>query len=161
MFENSYKIRVSARAIVFYEDNVLLNCFGDGLYYNIPGGGVEEGENARMAAVREVREETDLPVEAGEFVFSLEYEPVTANYAYGDGHHISFVFRCRLLGGHTLSAPELPDVDPENPANVSRPVWLPIARLPEIELMPHVNENLAAYFKTGVFRPVFFEDPYK
>ena len=40
LFDKSYKIRVSARAIVFDEDRVLLNRFGDGAYYNFPGGSV-------------------------------------------------------------------------------------------------------------------------
>ena len=160
MFENSYKIRVTARAIVFHEGCVLLNCFGDGEYYNIPGGGMEKGESARLAAVREVREESGLEVSAGEFVFALEYEPQTAKHVFGDGHRISFFFRCELLGSSMLSAPEIPDVNPDDPNLTSRPVWVPIAQLPEIPLVPRVNQNLLRYFNTGTFDPVFFEEPY-
>jgi 8-oxo-dGTP pyrophosphatase MutT (NUDIX family) len=55
----------------------LLNRFGDGAYYNFPGGGIEERENARLTVVREVREETGLEVSAGDFIFALKYEPWT------------------------------------------------------------------------------------
>lgn len=55
-------IRVSARAIVFCEDRVLLNDIGGGAYYNFPGGGIEPGEAALECVAREVFEETGLRV---------------------------------------------------------------------------------------------------
>ena len=160
MFENSYKIRVSARAVIFDGDSILLNRFGNGTYYNFPGGGIEERENARMAVVREVREETGLEVAAGDFIFALEYEPYNGGHVYGDVHHISFFFRCELLNGNEILTPEIPDMNPLNPKMISNPVWVPVAQLPEIELLPHINQNLLKYFKTGVFEPLFFEEPY-
>ena len=161
MFENSYKIRVSARAIVFNDDKVLLNRFGKGNYYNFPGGGIEKNENSRLTVVREVREETGLEVSAGEFVFALEYEPLSSGYLYGDGHHISFFFRCYLQNGDKISTPELPDVAPENPLMISQPVWVPVSQIQEIGLLPHINKNLVQYFKTGIFEPKFFNEPYE
>ena len=158
MFENSYRIRVSARAIVIDQDKILLNHFNNGAYYNTPGGGIEEKENARMAVVREVREETGLEVEVGDLVFTLEYEPHNSGYIYGNGHHISFFFRCKLLGSNQLLTPEIPDFDPSNPEITSQPVWVPLVQLPEINLLPSVNKNLMQYFKTGVFEPLFYED---
>jgi len=160
MFENSYKIRVSARAIVFDEDKVLLNRFGDGAYYNFPGGGIEERENARLTVVREVKEETGLEVSSGDFVFALEYEPWSGGHVYGDGHHISFFFRCELLNSNRITTPELPDIDPLNPVMISQSVWVPVAELPKIELLPHINNNLLQYHKTGMFKPLFFDEPY-
>jgi len=154
MFEDSYKIRVSARAVIFHEGCVLLNRFGGGVYYNFPGGGIEARENAPMAVVREVLEETGLEVSAGEFVFALEYEPKSRD----DGHQISFFFRCEPLNGTALSAPTLPDVNPDDASLVSRPVWILIEELPEINLVPRVNRSLLRYFETGVFEPVFFLD---
>lgn len=38
----------------------------------VPGGGIEEGENAAEAAVREVKEETGLEIEAGPLVWHVE-----------------------------------------------------------------------------------------
>ncbi len=47
----SFHIRVSARGIVINNDKILLNGFGDGEYYNIPGGGVEPGETVKQPSV--------------------------------------------------------------------------------------------------------------
>ena len=98
---------------------------------------------------------------AGDFVFALEYEPWNGGHIYGDGHHISFFFRCELLDGNQITTPELPDIDPLNPVMVSQPVWLPVLELPEIELLPHINKNLLQYFKTGEFEPLFLDEPYE
>ena len=38
----------------------------------VPGGGIEEGEGARQAAAREVKEETGLDVEVGRLVWHVE-----------------------------------------------------------------------------------------
>ncbi|MCL2663871.1 MAG: NUDIX domain-containing protein, partial [Oscillospiraceae bacterium] len=66
----SYKMRVRAGAIIIHEGKILINKFGDGIYYNIPGGGIEKDENARSAVEREIFEETNLRVIAKELVFT-------------------------------------------------------------------------------------------
>lgn len=38
----------------------------------VPGGGIEEGEDARTAGVREIREETGLDVEIGKLIWHVE-----------------------------------------------------------------------------------------
>ena len=113
-----------------------------------------------MTVVREIKEETGLEVSAGDFVFALEYEPWNGGHVYGDGHHISFFFRCGLLNDNRITTPELPDIDPLNPVMVSQPVWVPITELPGIELLPHINNNLLQYHKTRIFEPLFLDEPY-
>ena len=67
LYENNR--RVVARAITFINDNVLLieRYRKDGNemlhYFTIPGGGVEEGESFRDAAIRETKEETCCDIE--------------------------------------------------------------------------------------------------
>jgi len=156
MFDNSYKIRVSARAIILRENKILLNCFGDGVYYNFPGGGIEQGENALQTVVREVREETGLIVAAEEFVFALEYEPVTSGYIYGVGHHISLFFRCELVEGES-PVPYEAEINPDDPTMASRQVWVPVERLPEINVIPQIGRNLQSYIETGVFEPLYYK----
>jgi 8-oxo-dGTP diphosphatase len=43
----NFHIRVSGRGIVINNEKILLNEFGGGKYYNIPGGGVEPGETVK------------------------------------------------------------------------------------------------------------------
>ena len=38
----------------------------------VPGGGIEEGENAEQAAIREVKEETGLDIEVGSLLWHVE-----------------------------------------------------------------------------------------
>lgn len=67
--------RVAVGAIVFHEDRILLVLRGkppaEGLW-SIPGGSVELGETLQEAAEREIYEETDLVIRAGEPVFTFD-----------------------------------------------------------------------------------------
>ena len=158
MFENSYKIRISSRAIIIQDDKVLLNCFKDGLYYNFPGGGIEKNETAKQAARREVLEESGLAVNVGELVFTLEYEPFNNSYVYGDGHHVSFFFRCFVDTGIAPVEVSLPDVNPNDETITSVAKWVPLSELHMINLLPKINAPLLDYVKTGVFKPLFWEE---
>ena len=158
MFENSYKIRVSSRAIVIEGDHLLLTEFGDGQYYNFTGGGIEEGETAKQAVIREVLEESGLTVEVGELVFSLEYEPASSEYSYGKDHHISFFFRCYVDKSAPAQAPSNPDCDPDDATITSTVKWVPIAELKNITMVPAIAEPLLRYIESGMFSPSFWEE---
>ena len=68
MIKNNNK-RVVARAITFIDKKVLLieryNLSNKDIphYYTIPGGGVENGETYKQAAIRETKEETCCDIE--------------------------------------------------------------------------------------------------
>ena len=116
----SYHIRVSGHGIIIKDNMIVLNEFGNGEYFNIPGGGVEPGETVKDAVVREIFEETGLNVTVGDLMFVLEYEPNKSKFIYGEMPHISFVFRCFLNGDGTIKPPIIPDVNPDNPSLVSK-----------------------------------------
>ena len=153
-----YKIRVSARAVVVHEGNLLLNCFGDGLYYNFPGGGIEEGETALEAVVREVLEESGLAVEVEDHLFTLEFEPSRHNDANGNVHHVSVFFQCRLIGSPHITPPTHPDTNPLDSSITSAAKWVPISNLHVTPFVPEIiYDSLMRYFETGTFEPSFFE----
>jgi len=72
------------------EDRVLLCHRRDFDLWNLPGGGVEEGESPWDALVREIEEET-----------GLEAAPVHLSGVYSkpDRNEIVFSFFCRVTGG--------------------------------------------------------------
>jgi len=151
--------RVSARAVVIHDNMILLNEFGDGLYYNLPGGGVEEGESIKEAVIREVIEETGLLVEVGKMLYVLEYEPVHCNYLHGEIPRICIAFECKVRGDANIKTASVPDQNPANPDITSKAVWMPIENLKSIEYVPYIHDSLMAFIQTGAFEPNFLCEP--
>lgn len=133
-----YKIRVSSRAIIIKDDKILLNKFGDGLYFNFPGGGIEENETALEAVIREVLEKTGYEVKVESHVFTFEYEPSHCDSFEGDRYHISIFFRCKVLNDNILK-PTIVDTDPNDlPVKTE---WVQISELDNIQLVPMTIKN--------------------
>ena len=151
--------RVGARAIVLNNRHILLNEFGNGVYYNLPGGGVETGELVRDTVVREVMEESGILVDVCKMLFVLEYEPVHCQNIYGETPQISIVFDCKVNGSANIKSASVPDVNPDDPTMMSKAVWMPVENLSQIEFVPYIHESLTAFIETGYFSPNFFSEP--
>lgn len=96
------------RAIVLDEENrmLMVKQHHDGKdIWMVPGGGIEEGEGAREAAVREVKEETGLDVNVTRLVWHVE--EVSAR-----GQRFVDFFLADVVGG-TLGLGEDPEFDEE------------------------------------------------
>lgn len=82
--------------------------------WNLPGGGVEEGESPWEAVVREIREETRLESEVDRLV-GLYFKP--------DRDELVCAFECRVVGGEAGPTDEARDLrffDPDElPENLS------------------------------------------
>ena len=98
--------------------------------WELPSGGVDDGEGLAAAVVREVFEETGLTVEVGRFVGSFDY--VT-----GSGVRArQFVFTCASSAGHVrLNAAEHDGFQ-----------WVPIDALPDVSR--GVAATLSAWSRT-------------
>jgi ADP-ribose pyrophosphatase YjhB (NUDIX family) len=100
--------------------------------WDLPGGFLEEGEHPLDALRRELREETGLEVEPGEFLGIW-----MDRYGSGDDAHatLNLYWSARLLGG-----------EPEPADDVSELTWFGADELPPAEATAfHISEVLAAW----------------
>lgn len=116
------QLRVRSCGICIEEGTILLvNHQGlrPGFFWAPPGGGIQFGESAVQAVVREFREETHLEVAAGEFLFASEYR-------HDPLHAIELFFEVKRIGGTARLGS-----DPENPELrvVDAVRWIPLAEL--------------------------------
>src|SRR5437667_2373000 len=82
--------RIGVYALVFDGEHVLLAHRRDIDWWNLPGGGMEEGETVDEAMVREVREETGLEVKV---------EQLVGVYSKPQKQEVVLTFRCAVTGG--------------------------------------------------------------
>ena len=102
------KLRVRVCGICITEEGLLLvhhTALGKGgSLWAPPGGGMEYGEDAKTALVREFKEETNLDIEVERFLFVHEYldSPL---------HGIELFFKVKIRGGELKKGtdPEMED----------------------------------------------------
>ncbi len=104
------KLRVRVCGICFQDEKILLvkhKHLGEtGILWAPPGGGMEFGESAEDALIREFKEETNLTIEVSDFLFVHEYlDPPL--------HGIELFFLVKVIAGDVKlgSDPEMPSTD--------------------------------------------------
>lgn len=123
-------MRHAVRAIVVKDGQLLVmhrNKFGH-QYYALVGGGIDHGESQEQALYREVQEEAGITIANPRMVIHED-----AGEIYG----IQYIYLCDYVSGE----PQL-DASSEEAQihqlgqNLYQPLWVPIADLPQLELLP-------------------------
>ncbi len=120
-------MRTRAGIILIENDRVaLIERHRAGLdYFVFPGGGVDEGETAEQAAVRETMEELGVEVAIKQKVAVIHFDQSTQVY-----------FLVERVSGEFGSGTgeEFTDSDPNDPEEgIYIPIWMPIDELPRHE----------------------------
>jgi 8-oxo-dGTP diphosphatase len=139
--------RVAAYAVILRDGRILLSRLAPrlsrGEMWTLPGGGIDHGEDPREAVVREVYEETGLPVSIGDtaHTFSLHVPDTWRHGRRADAHSVRIVYD----GWVPVDAPE-PRVVEVDGSTVDA-AWHPLAdvldgTVPTVSL---VREALAVH----------------
>jgi 8-oxo-dGTP diphosphatase len=147
------EIRVRVGAVIVRSRAIVLVEYDDdksGRHFNLPGGGVNEGESLHDALRREILEETCMVVDVGRLLLVWEYMPSHHAEKYGLRHEIALVFRCEA---HEGNEPRLPEVPDENQIGAS---WVRLEDLPYMPLLPQVAERLLAILHTPQQEDIFY-----
>jgi 8-oxo-dGTP diphosphatase len=106
--------------------------------WNLPGGGIDHGEDPRDAVVREVHEETGLAAAPGRVldVASTHFEGTAPSGRREDFHSVAVVYEVSVDGGEPRVV--------EQGGTTDLAAWITLSELDEHDVRPVVRAALAA-----------------
>lgn len=128
--------RPSAYGVIIHAGNILLIKYGDS--HHLPGGGVDLGELAEPAVIREVFEETGITVANPKILTSTMNFYTWEDLDTGIPEHyqsILMYYRCDYVSGKFSKAGH----ESHEQALKLEPVWLPLGELDHIKIGSSVN----------------------
>ena len=143
-----FDVRIGAYAVVVRGGHILLahwNQHGNSAW-TLPGGGLEFGEDAPAAAVREVFEETGFTVELQDLLGVDSHFVPAERRMRGEGrmlHAMRVIYRARITGGSLMN---------ETSGSTDEAAWFPLDEVPGLEhvgLVDAALKLLAAAPETG------------
>lgn len=138
-------MRKAARAVIIHNQNILLmkrNKFGM-QYYCLPGGGIDSGETADHAAVREIKEEASIDVVNPRLIL-IENA--------GDPYGIQYIFACDYKDGEVKIHPNSIEAKLNAEGkNTFQTLWVPISKFAGLPFRSSVlQQELLAIFRDGL-----------
>lgn len=107
-------------------------------YYVLPGGSVEEGESPPAAAIREIKEETNLDLILDSLLWEIEEE------VYGEKRKGYYFLAKEFKGKLKLGYPESQRQSKEN---IYRFKWIPLEKIQEYLIYPRsIQEKIRKKF---------------
>lgn len=121
------RLRTRVCAVITNDSGLLMiNHAGLGVpeFWAPPGGGIEVGERATDALVREVKEETGLIIEPGKFLLGYEF-------IGGSLHAVELFFEATVVGGQLTRGADPETGSPDIIRDAQFLTWSEIDALPE------------------------------
>ncbi len=134
------RLAPGAAAIIFDEnrEKVLLTQRSDNGRWCLPGGGMDPGESASEACIRETMEETGLEVRVTRLVGIYTSPDLIIEYADGNcGQPVAMTFEADVVGGELRLSDETTDYG-----------YFLVDRLDDVDLMEHHLERIQDAAKT-------------
>ncbi len=130
------KIRIRVAVVLRQGDQVLLvRHHKQGMkYWLLPGGGLEIGETIEECARRELKEETQLDIDVGDFLFMNESIPPDHHRHVVNLYYEGKIIRGELKMGNDEALYEVGFVD--------------IEQIPELTFFPNVKAELLQWLKS-------------
>lgn len=96
-------------------------------YFSLPGGKIEQDENAQAAVERETTEETSVIVQAIRPVY--RYEQKNSNLVHE-------IWLCNYISGSPLLPHDVEEAAVASDTNVYKPIWLKLSDVSNVPLWP-------------------------
>lgn len=131
----SARLRVGCSAIIFDEprQRILLTRRADNGRWCIPGGGLDPGESAEEACVREIREETGLDIRITRLVGVYSSPHFILEYADGSRNQlVALSFEGEITGGAPALSSETTEI-----------AYFTLAEIENIDLMEHHRQRIS------------------
>ncbi|HUB65865.1 MAG TPA: NUDIX domain-containing protein [Candidatus Methylacidiphilales bacterium] len=113
----------TAAAVFDSQGRMLLHRRSDNNKWALPGGGIEVGETADQAIVREVKEETGYDVRVIRLI-GIYSNPKDTTITYPEGDtvfYVSILFECTVIGGTPMLNEESTAIDWFSPTALPEP----------------------------------------
>lgn len=145
--------RNAVRGLIIQNDQVLLlkkdGYETGGVRYALPGGGQDAGESLADALKRECEEEIGSSAEVGSLVAVTDFIKQRATEPVTWRHVVEFLFLCSLPDDYQPKNGPAPD---KHQVDV---VWMPVARLGELQLFPQFLNTLIPAITGGQTQDIY------